>query len=103
MSPTVAEVPPAENRKNFDIQCLKCGAMNIVENRVCGRCGANLPVVYDEAGNLFRWNEAQGYEEVMKTKPATRPGPHLIRTGWILRFGVILFSLLVAWLILRHR
>ncbi len=48
----MAEVTPENNRKNLDIKCLKCGAFNILENHICGRCGANLPLVFDSEGNI---------------------------------------------------
>ncbi len=96
------ETPPARPRKSSDIECLNCGAFNIPENKICGRCGANLPLVYDEQGRIFHWHEAEGFDEVMHLKPASRKGPSAFKTGWILRAGVILFALLIAF-ILHHR
>ena len=43
--------------RTADLTCLRCGAGNIPENHVCGRCGASLPVVYDEEGKVFNWRD----------------------------------------------
>ena len=36
------------------LKCLECGQENIVDNKVCGYCGANLPLVYDRGGRAVR-------------------------------------------------
>jgi len=36
------------------VDCLRCGAKNILANHICGACGANLPRIFDEGGALAR-------------------------------------------------
>ncbi|HET9870837.1 MAG TPA: hypothetical protein VFR02_10125 [bacterium] len=87
---------PAGRRTNLDAECLRCGAFNVAENRICGACGASLPLVYDEEGNVFEWERG--------SSPAGRPfTPYRVdprKTGWFLRAGVLLFALGVAALII---
>jgi ribosomal protein L40E len=89
------ESPVSSRRKNNDVKCLKCGAFNIHENRICGRCGANLPIIYDEQGQVFRWEEAQGYESLVK-KPVAGPRVSVGKTRWILRALILVIALLFA-------
>jgi hypothetical protein len=90
-------------RRNADVQCLKCGAFNIVDNRICGRCGASLPVVYDEKGQVFRWEEAQGYEALVKKPEPKGFRPSVDKTRWILRAAVLITALLFAFYLMnRH-
>jgi len=83
-------------RKNLDVECLRCGAFNVVENRICGACGASLPLVYDEDGEVFRLEGG--------VSPAGRPfTPYRInprKTAWVLRGLVLLFALGVAFFII---
>jgi ribosomal protein L40E len=89
-------------RRNADIKCLKCGAFNIPDNRICGRCGANLPLVYDDQGQVFNWAEAQGFEALVhQPTPKTRASAGKIR--WILRALVLLGAVLCAMAIMRGR
>ncbi len=88
--------PVSLRRKNTDVKCLKCGAFNIHENRICGRCGANLPVIYDEAGQVFRWEEAQGYEALVKKPEPKENRTSVGKTRWILRALILIIALLFA-------
>ena len=36
------------------VDCLRCGAKNVLVNHICGACGANLPRIFDEGGALAR-------------------------------------------------
>lgn len=100
---TADRVPPAENRKNLDVECLKCGAFNIPENQVCGRCGASLPLIYDEEGKVFNWREDSHYAALVGRDPQKRSRVRPEQTRWILRVGLILFALFVAFWIMRHK
>ncbi|SRR5665213_162646 len=84
------------SRKNTDIKCLKCGAFNIHDNRICGRCGANLPVIYDEKGQVFRWEDAQGYEALVKKPEPKESLASVGNTRWILRAVILIIALLFA-------
>ncbi len=63
-----AEAPLIRYPKNLDVKCLRCGAMNIPENKICGRCGASLPLVYDEEGKVFDWKEDPYYQALLKKR-----------------------------------
>ena len=94
--------PPTRYPKNLDMKCLRCGAMNLRENKICGHCGANLPLVYDEQGQIFDWKEAVGYEQVMGLKvPRNARSPQ--RSAWLMRVGLILFAILMAVFILHRK
>ncbi len=93
------ETIPSKPRRNNDVECLRCGAMNIPENKICGRCGANLPLIYDEEGNVFHPRDIVG--KIPRGLYGARFSPGNAR--WILRFCVILFALLLALLIMHHR
>ncbi len=85
--------------KTADIECLRCGAFNIPENHVCGRCGANLPIVYDEEGNIFSWRGHKRWDET-RNQGARR---QTLSFGWIIRIGVVLVALFLAfWIFHRH-
>lgn len=89
-------------RRNADVKCLRCEAMNIPENKVCGRCGANLPLVYDEEGNVFQLKDQRdSFSAGRSGSGGVRFSPAAVQ--WVLRFSVILFALLVALWIMRHR
>lgn len=85
--------------KNLDVKCLRCGAYNIAENHICGRCGASLPLVYDEDGRVFSLRQ-----RAMERALIARKAPSKVSTvQWLVRFGVILFALYIAYMILhRH-
>jgi len=36
------------------LECLECGKKNVSDNKICGYCGANLPLVYDRRGRAVR-------------------------------------------------
>ena len=85
-----------------DVKCLRCGAMNIPENHICGRCGANLPMVFGEDGGVVDWKKDPYYKAVFK-KPGQGPALDPDRMKWFLRIGTILLAVFVAQCILRHR
>jgi ribosomal protein L40E len=87
--------------KNTDVECLRCGAMNITENKICGRCGASLPLVYDEEGKVFDWKQDPYYQAVYKKGGQGRL-PRVNQVRWIMRLGVLLTAILIAIYILRH-
>ena len=89
-------LPPIPKRKNLDVECLRCGAFNVVENKFCGACGASLPVVYDEDGNVFQ--QETGLSPGGRTFTPYRISPY--KAGWILRAGVLLFALATAFFII---
>ena len=92
---------PLEHRRNYDVDCLRCGARNIPENRICGKCGASLPLVYDSGGRLHDPKElSKRWETVKRATPAGEAVSTFVR--WVLRVGVILLALLLAFWILRH-
>jgi hypothetical protein len=94
------KVQPMPEHLNADLKCLQCGAMNIQENRVCGRCGANLPLVYDAEGkpcNIL--DDSRRYSTM--TGESRRLRGDSVR--WLGRFGVILFALFIAYWILTRR
>jgi hypothetical protein len=91
---------PGSQPKTSDIKCLKCGAFNLLENHVCGRCGANLPVIFDDAGEVFNWREDPHYRALLEPNASRRLTPFQ-RALW-LRAGTILFLfLLILWLLRR--
>ena len=96
------ETPRAHYPKNLDVKCLRCGAMNIPENHICGRCGANLPLVYDEEGKVFQW-ETDSYLKVMLKRRVKDPAKRPEQIRWLLRFLVLLAAFLVAFYIMRHK
>ncbi|MGH7739610.1 MAG: hypothetical protein ACREL1_05635 [bacterium] len=92
MATDTPTIPP--RRKNLDVECLRCGAYNLAENKICGQCGANLPLVYDEDGNVARLSV--GLIPASRGRAST---PYRIspwKTAWLLRAGVLLFALAVA-------
>ncbi len=88
--------------KNLDVKCLRCGAMNIPENKVCGRCGASLPLVYDEEGKVFDWKR-DSYLRDVRQRQARDPSKRPEQVRWLLRFLILLAAFLVALYIMRHR
>ena len=86
-----------------DVKCLRCGAFNIPDNKICGRCGASLPLVYDEEGNVSSWERQERVQRLLRQgrQPGFRVSPDATR--WFLRALVILGALLVAWWILHRR
>ncbi len=89
-----SHIPPRP--KNRDIKCLKCGVFNIPDNRICGHCGASLPVVYDVKGEVFHWEEAQGYEALMRKPEARGSRSSVNRIRWIMRILILLTAVLFA-------
>jgi hypothetical protein len=87
--------------KNLDVKCLRCGVMNIPENRICGACGANLPVIYDEAGKPFTGGALfKQYLPPPKNRTGIPAGVN--RTRWILRGLIVLLALWVAYRLMHH-
>ena len=87
--------------KSLDVKWLECGAFNIPENHVCGRCGASLPLVYDEEGKVFSWGGDVRSRQLLSQGAHRRLSPSSVRS--LMRLGVILFALLVALWILSHK
>jgi hypothetical protein len=73
--------------------------MNLPENKICGRCGANLPLIFDEEGNVFQPRDSSG--PALPGLRGARFSPGNVR--WVLRFGVVLFALLLALWIMHHK
>jgi hypothetical protein len=93
---------PSRKRMNLDAQCLRCGAMNIPDNHICGRCGANLPVVYDTEGNVFDREAETRQEEMVKVRRKDSFGsPEKFRV--LVRMTVIILSVLFLLWLIRHR
>ncbi|HVZ81745.1 MAG TPA: hypothetical protein VHE12_13235 [bacterium] len=86
-----------------DVKCLRCGATNIPDNRICGRCGANLPLVYDEEGSVVRLEENSFRVTRSAKRSGAAKGPSVNRTRWMLRVLVILFALFTAAWFLAHK
>ena len=73
--------------------------MNIPSNQICGRCGANLPLVYDSEGEVFNPRENPRME-ALKEQQARRRSSFAV--GMILRILVILFAIVFAFWVIRH-
>ncbi len=72
--------------------------MNVADNKVCGRCGASLPLVYDQEGRVMSLRERAFGRELI-----ARRGPSRVSTvRWFLRFGLVLFALYIVYMIFRH-
>jgi hypothetical protein len=98
----VASLPNARHGLTGDVKCLRCGAMNIPDNKICGRCGANLPLVYDEDGSIVRLQENSFRVLRSDKRSPTSSANSVNRTRWMLRFFVVLFALLIAaWVLSR--
>jgi ribosomal protein L40E len=98
----VEEAPDARKRKNLDVECLKCGAFNIPENRVCGRCGASLPVVFDEEGKILNWALNPRRDRILQLK-AVRKRHSSNTLRWMTRLGFLLTAFFAALWFLQHR
>ncbi len=84
------------------MECLRCGAMNLPDNKICGRCGANLPLIYDDEGNVFQPQDPSN--SARPGKPGFRGARFSpARARWVLRFSVILFALMLALWIMHHK
>jgi len=88
------EAPPSEKRLNYDLECLRCGGMNIPENHICGRCGANLPLLYDEEGGIRRLLPTD--RRFGNARPILNPYERTLKVGMWMRLGVILFAIIFA-------
>jgi hypothetical protein len=100
MSLPAEKLPP--HRKNLDVECLRCGAMNLPENQICGRCGASLPLIYDSEGKVLHWGQNQHLQRLLKQGAGKRAlNPNNVR--WLMRLGVLLAAFLVAWWIMHRR
>jgi len=85
----------------MDIECLRCGARNIVENLICGYCGANLPILFDADGKILKWQEDPYYGSVFKSKTAPKMSP--LQKGMMFRLAIVALAILAAVLMLKHR
>ncbi len=97
-------VPYDRKHYDSDLTCLRCGVHNIPDNLVCGKCGANLPVVYDSEGNIrVVTDDAFRYSTIVGKKGASSAfGARGEGVRWMIRGGLILGALLGALWILRH-
>jgi len=90
------ELPPLapDHPRNSDVKCLRCDAFNLPENHVCGRCGASLPMVYDEEGKIFNWR-SDPYFKALVDLPAQRR-KKTEKVGKVtIAFGVTLFLVFI--------
>ena len=94
--PDVTE-PAETHHKNMDVHCLRCGAYNIAENHICGRCGASLPLVYDEEGKVFSLRQRSLDRGRLVRKKTDR----VSTVRWAMRMAVVVVALYIAYLILR--
>ena len=92
---------PSRIPMNLDVKCLRCGAFNIPENQICGKCGANLPLLYTSEGKVLLRGEDYDLKAVVRKQMKAR-GPHPEKVRWLLRFGVIFAALIVALFIMSH-
>jgi hypothetical protein len=76
--------------------------MNIPDNQICGRCGANLPLVYDEDGHVVRLEE-NSFRVTPSARSSSPSSASVNRTRWMMRFFIVLFALLLAAWILAHK
>lgn len=96
----MTRAPSPEVAKTTDLECLRCGVKNVPENRVCGRCGASLPTVYDREGRPRRPLEDRRRREVRAlARLRRRVGPWGGKAA--LRAVVVLAALLAAAWILK--
>jgi hypothetical protein len=77
--------------------------MNLPENRICGRCGASLPLVYDGEGNVSGSGRNLRMEAFLNQTAHRRARASPTSIGWILRLGVILFAIFIAFRILHRK
>jgi hypothetical protein len=97
------ERPSRRPIRTTDVKCLECGALNIPDNHICGACGANLPVIYDQEGRLFHWETDSPYwdalhpEERKKRQGSWALAPLIFRV--VLVFIGILFAM---WMMARR-
>jgi len=94
------EPPFFPKRTNADIECLRCGARNILENLICGRCGANLPLVYNDEGNILKWQEDPYYGSVFKGEKRRKMSQ--LQKGLLVRLAIIGLVIAAAVLLLGH-
>jgi len=102
-SPEVPSSPRSKEFRTADVKCLSCGAYNIPENKICGACGANLPLVYGKDGKVFHWESDSPYWEALH--PSKKKGGLGVGTpsGWTLRVAVVLLAVIYALWVLAHR
>lgn len=98
---TDPQAPPSFP-KTSDLKCLRCGAMNIIDNKICGACGASLPVVYDEEGHMVRL-EASSYRTTDLLPRYQSSKPKTGRARLIVRLLILLFAFFGALWIAAHR
>ena len=102
------KVLPLPVNFNPDLKCLCCGSFNIPDNHICGKCGANLPVIYGSDGKArMILDDATRYSTMMG-KPhgggfLSNPGVRGEGVRWMLRFGIVLAAIVGALWILSRR
>lgn len=87
--------------KNYDVKCLRCGAMNIPDNHICGKCGASLPVVYDRDGNIYRGQANPDLRLRLTRGPGQTVNPQSM--GWFLRVALVLLAIFFAFYLFHHK
>jgi hypothetical protein len=98
----LGEARPVRELRTSDIKCLSCGAYNIPENIVCGACGANLPLIYDKDGKVFRWESDSPYWAALQPKKKKGLGdPNA--AGWMVRGAVVIGAVLFALYVMSRR
>jgi len=101
--PQAGPQAPKKEFRTSDVKSLSCGVYNIPENKVCGACGANLPLIYDKDGKVFHWETDSPYWDAMHPKK----GKGSMRSGaspWMIRVVAVLVAVLFAlWLMMRHK
>ena len=64
--PLIARLRQSHSRGTSLVACLECGANNIVANKICGACGANLPRILDDEGQPRQATPQRVDRKVMK-------------------------------------
>ena len=76
--------------------------MNIPDNRVCGNCGASLPLIYDSDGNYMLGPKNPSLALRLTHNQPRRPvSPGQV--GWFLRVGIVVLAIIAVYLILHHK
>lgn len=90
-------------RFNSDVKCMECGAYNITDNKICGACGANLPVIYDREGRLFHWESDSPYWDSLYPDKAKKKQGAWKAAPFILRAALALVGVLFVLWLMAHR
>ena len=94
--------PPREHLTS-DVKCMECGVYNIPENKICGACGANLPVIYDREGRLFHWESDSPYWDSLYPEKAQKKQAAWTNAPIILRVLLVFIGLIFMLWLIAHR